>query len=287
MTDFTSEIKIPYEASQDKRFAVSPDEFSRERVRTVNSIYRDLAQELPGVSVAFVLGGSLVKGKALTAEIAQHSDIDLHPYVDINEATMHGHEIVANNPKLAIIFQAALARQKERHPTTPEEELVLDAGYITVDKYIEQTLLNRLKQNAGQMGFSPETPDYKYTDQVKPIAMEGEKSILSALAKYEDATSTGISYDNDDWGGVQGATMKLAEYFFLDVGGGLKKYQRGFLQQLASMGKEEAEKKWGKVKTATEVFERKGKIPAKIESQFPQTFEQACKYYGVIPQFSA
>lgn len=79
------EEKVPYIPSTRKRFDVSPDVYSRERIKTALEIYRFFEREAPGL-VAMTVWGSLTKGKELTPDTARKADIDFTIYMDVDRA---------------------------------------------------------------------------------------------------------------------------------------------------------------------------------------------------------
>lgn len=76
--------KFPYESSQKKRFDVSSDEYSHERISVMKSFYEKLHQSFD-VPMGLALFGSLAKGKELDTEKKDASDIDFSLYIDLDE----------------------------------------------------------------------------------------------------------------------------------------------------------------------------------------------------------
>ena len=73
--------KIPYEPSEQKRFDISKDEYSRERLAVVKSFYETMRKSFD-VSMGLVLFGSLAKGKELDAVKKDATDVDFTLFID-------------------------------------------------------------------------------------------------------------------------------------------------------------------------------------------------------------
>jgi len=282
MTDTGFDWKRSYTPSEEKRFAVSPDSYSRERLKTIRSIYLDLKQELPDVSIAFSLGGSLAKGKELTADSAGTTDIDLYVFYDDEQARINYAHLLQKNPAYTELFNKKvqiIRRRREERKEHPEEEYVGQvAGSEAVKEYINNFIKTKMRANLENMGFTEATFEKGCSIIPEVITASEHNSIMDRLRKYEDS----LGYP--DYFGEhpqQASALSLAKCFYLDMGGGFKKYRQEFLKQLGVMGKATAEEKWQNVKNAIEGIERAGDIPDKTKPQYPQTFTDACKYYGV------
>lgn len=77
--------KIPYTPSENKRYEVSEDQFSRRRIKFLRDLHHSLEKEFR-IPISFSIFGSLVKGKILTPETAEYADIDL--YIDLDSETL-------------------------------------------------------------------------------------------------------------------------------------------------------------------------------------------------------
>lgn len=75
--------KMAYEPSQEKRFEISGDEYSRERIEMIRLFY-DKLRSFFGVSMGLVLFGSLAKGKKLDVETKENADIDFTLFIDLD-----------------------------------------------------------------------------------------------------------------------------------------------------------------------------------------------------------
>lgn len=262
----SSEKKVLYTPSERKRFEVSPDPYSKERVKELHAAYKQIRKALPKISIAFTLGGSLTKGKRLTEETANSTDVDLYIFIDENDVENNYRRMVSSNSHFAEIYQAELgySTRKEMEKIAAWRA-VKDIIYESLERKLHDgTTLNQLKD------------DY-YSDQFK-IAMSGPNSIMGVLEAWEIER---MDYDRHF---PQPNKAHLAHVFQLDIGGGMKKYIQGFLRQLGEMDKKEpgkTEEKWQTVKFVLEDVERKRAIPEKVRRQYPQAFVEACRRYGV------
>lgn len=125
---------MPYESkytpNPTKRFDISKDDYSRGRLRAVREVYEELKEVFPSVGVA--LFGSLSKGKVLTDESYNISDIDLVIFIDAKEISDH-----LTKGAVRQIAQEMMARklyQKEplskRHMTQDLHIVAFDAKKI-------------------------------------------------------------------------------------------------------------------------------------------------------------
>lgn len=73
----------------------------------------------------------------------------------------------------------------------------------------------------------------------------------------------------------------VATPWLLDIGGGLSKYRKAYLHQLQSLDKDERDLRWQATIAAVRFYERKSVIPENIQKQYPTTYKEAIKYYGV------
>lgn len=241
--------KAPYEPSKMKRFEISEDEHSRERLRAVLEIYRELKEVFP--SIGFSLYGSLTKGKVLDETTKDISDIDLAVYVDRDELlrTTSGLDLSVHNISyLPIGLEHATDVHQRAELLKTKIQLEL-----TKKLYIESWI-----------GMA------KMTDvRVYPI------------------TRTAVGFDElyDRFiiaeSGSPGGSRALSKIFRLDVGGGMKGWRRFVFDQLQRYDFAERERIWDEIDLSIREHERKGNIPSPIEKQFPQTFEEAKKYYSL------
>src|SRR3989344_7067304 len=77
--------KVLYQRSQRKRYEISRDAFSKERISVLRELQAELSEKLP-VSLSITVMGSLLKGKKLDSEeTAENTDMDLFVHIDKEE----------------------------------------------------------------------------------------------------------------------------------------------------------------------------------------------------------
>lgn len=81
-----NEEKVSYKPSQTKRFEISHDPISRERITALTTTIKELRRKHPFVAGA-ILFGSLSKGKQLDENTADKSDVDFTIYLDTDRLT--------------------------------------------------------------------------------------------------------------------------------------------------------------------------------------------------------
>lgn len=282
MTDIGFDWKRRYTPSEEKRFAISSDTYSRERIKTMKNIYMELKQKLPRISIAFSLGGSLAKGKELTATNSAETDIDLYIFYDNEDVKTNYVGFLQENPAYTELFdkKAEIIRHRwaERRGHSEEEYVNQVAGSEVVREYMSNFIKTKMRVNLKNMGFTETTFEKGCSIIPDAITVSEHNSIMDRFRRYEDSLGYPDYFGDHP---QQASALSLAKCFYLDIGGGFKKYRQEFLRQLAAMGKVVADNKWQHVKSAIEGVERAGAVPDKIKSQYPQTFTDACRYYGV------
>lgn len=239
--------KIPYIPSEIKRFDISEDEFSRERLRAVLEVYRELKKVFP--SIGFSLYGSLTKGKVLDEMSKTRSDIDLAVYVDANE-------LLANAQELSLpTFAHHLS------PAVIDKRSILDMSELlklTIAEFLSKKLHSEPSwRSIGNV----------FDLHIYPLARE-ENGFEELYKKHQLAES-----------GKPGGSRALSKIFRLDVGGGMKAWRQFVFDQLSAYTASDRERIWKEIDTSIREHERKGNIPQKIEKQFPKTFAEAKRYY--------
>lgn len=284
-----AENKIPYEPSSTKRFEVSKDTFSRERIKALVETVREIRSRHPFI-VGTVLFGSLSKGKDLTEDTEDKSDIDTVVYIDedetrkeypslsdgqnerFNELVEIDNELHANYDgrtedekmfELVGNYVAGIVENSLREKL-PHHELFKPLKNIGVNvKAISFRGENSINQTIDNIFFSYLSPNDSKLDRLRRAKedLESEKPKLSILSICD-----------------------LAMPWSLNVGGGLEKYRRSFLAQLREYGPEERDLRWGIIGAAVKYYERKANIPESIESQYPDTYGKAVRHYGVYKE---
>ncbi len=102
-----SEPKIPYTPSQIKRFEISSDPFSRERLAKVLEAYKQLKQEI-SFFAGITLFGSLSKGRKLDEHSARYSDINFVAFIDGDQYEKTIDEYERNNPEFKKVLDYVL-----------------------------------------------------------------------------------------------------------------------------------------------------------------------------------
>lgn len=280
------EGKVEYEPSQTKRFEISKDPYSRERLRATVDTIKELRVRYPFV-VGATLFGSLSKGKSLDTQSAEKSDIDVVIFVDDNKAKENfekleeendevfadileaDHEIFGKRPsgdyrtpdrrKLEIvtgfISQTAEEKIKSIIPTHsfPKDHLGIGINVSAIDTVGEFSMFETF--NRAFLSF--QRPDQTVVERLKEVIKSlqtNENSILDISA--------------------------VALPWLLDIGGGLSKYRKAYLRQLQILDREERDLRWGATIAAVRFYERKNVIPERIQRQYPATYEEATRYFG-------
>lgn len=282
-------LEADYTPSE-RRFEISPDEFSRERIRVLTGAYKEIKQELPdGFGFAMSLFGSLAVGKPL--DTPSSADIDLMCYVDSDDLTTRFDELLGHDSKYKECYDKAL----QRHINWSKTGVVLDSewsvrsGAIALDSYemieyqigpaatafrdyCRRAIKSKLK--VYDIDDRDQLTKHIWTGNISDDAIMQEAEGLLGLINGDRP-----KFENDS---VEGREWQLALYWSLDIGGGLKPYRQRFLEQLQYMDPAEAERYWGMVNRSVRKFERKGIIPETAEGQYPATLRDALDYYGVL-----
>lgn len=259
--------KVPYTPSETKRFDVSKDPFSRERIAAVHAAYKTLKEEVPFFA-GITVWGSLSKGKALDEKTADATDIDFVIFIDRDDyrrtiEDFAKREDFKPRKKLSGIDQDPdfLERVRQGALEGGAEDYLLRRTVELINANVNKPVKLSTKVHAGEMEF---------------ISVDSEKydSLFSQVSGHDEAKeiTKGLGPEDELW-------LAYASPFFLDVGGGLKKYRRAFIEQLMNEPPERAEYLWGIVVNAMRHWERKDVIPDRIKRSFPATFEEAKRYY--------
>jgi len=268
-----SEAKVSYTPSKTKRFEVSHDPISRERLTALVTTVRELRNNYPFVAGA-VLFGSLSKGKRLDEHIAGKSDVDLIIYLDTDELKRNYENFVKDRDQEK--FNEFEEIDKELHeyydPRSEDEKILeLTRGYL--GDVAEDTFAANLtgkKQPPKSMGFV-----------IKPISITGDYSIYETFRrvfKYHNLDNFASSVSND-LEPLHYSAVALP--WGLDVRGGMAKYRKSYLTQLQQLSKQERDLEWRVTMRVIKFYERQGDIPKKIKGQYLNTFDEALRYYGV------
>lgn len=265
--------KIPYIPSLAKRFEISHDPISRERLTAITTMVRELRKKHPFVAGA-VLFGSLAKGKKLDEQTAGKSDVDLIIFIDPDELKRNYDSFEEDRDKQR--FNEWEDVDKELHEnydprSEDEKKLELTANYISdIAKDMFQTNLPTENHPRRDIGFV-----------VKAISLTGEHSIHEKFIQTfkhhnleEFAANANNDFDPAHYSGV-------AHPWGLDIRGGLAKYRKAYLTSLQTFDSKERNLEWKVIMRIVKFYERQGNIPIGVKGQYPETYEEALKYYGV------
>lgn len=282
------EDKAPYEPSQRKRFEVSKDPYSRERLWALRDTIRELKLKHPFV-VGAILFGSLSKGKQLNKDTVGQSDIDAVIYIDEDGARKEYPSLLEGENKL---FSELVEVDNEIHAdydgrTNDEKMYELIGTYVNA--LAEDSIRGRLphhklfKQHSIGIGINTKSISIKGQNSINQTF---ERVFFSYLAPNGSKLERLKRAIKDLESGKPERSIldisAIAMPWLLDVGGGLAEYRKNYLMQLRELDSVERELRWKTTIAAVQYYERKASIPQSIENQYPQTYEKALRYYGVV-----
>lgn len=269
------EDKVAYIPSQAKRFEISKDPYSRERLAALRTLQDELVVQSP-FETGVTLIGSLAKGKELTPKTKNAADADPKFFVDTD--SIKRKFIDGTIPDgLRDKYNMYIGRWDRLPGIT---NFPLDISHIQEDesvqvlmglKHVEQIVTRLAKQ---RWSGDKKRPGLLDMVVAYPIALKGKDSILDKVLQYEEAKKSGNLRK------IANEEFTLPMVFGLDIGGGMKKYRQAFIKQLQEMDQSRGEELWGLVNEAVRFGERKNEIPENLESQFPATLERAAAYYN-------
>lgn len=282
----SEETKITYKPSQVKRFEISKDPYSRERLQALSDTIKELRLKHPFV-VGAVLFGSLSKGKQLNEDIARKSDIDAVIYIDEDEARKEYPSLSGGENEL---FNEWIEIDNELHEyydsRTDDERM-----FEIIGNYVNGLAEDSLKEKLPHHKFP------KYTGigvNTRAISTKGPNSINQTFERVffsylrpGDSKIEELKREIDDLesGKPTRSTVDIsyiAMPWLLDVGGGLARYRRDYIKELGQLDSLERELRWKVTVAAIKYYERKGDISKSIQNQYPQTYGEAVKYYGSV-----
>lgn len=245
-----------FEGSAQKRFEIATDSYSRERLRVLRETLAEWKQKLPDIHLGLSLFGSLSKGKPLDASVAAQSDIDAHVFLDCDDVARKGQML----PQEVIMRYYHIASDEDKRQWNPKTAWWVLAGLIEAD------VAGKLHQL---------TPPVNDGIRVQPISLHHKDSLYDRVYRYAYPDLDNNPEDFVDH-------FVVAAPWHLDVGGGMRRYRRAFLEDLlTNESPAEREKLWEEVYHCIVNVERLDNIPTDLKKQFPRTFREACHYYGV------
>lgn len=254
------EEKVPYVPSQTKRFEISKDPYSQERLKALKATIGELREKEPLV-VGAVLRGSLSKGKTLTPQTEGKSDVDLVVFIDADRIDEE--------------YQRLLEEDNEIFAESKEGKM--------------QSVRNYVKTTAEDIFTKHLMPQSSFTDRLdfgfdtRPISLTEEHSMMETFDRlFEDQELETFNMDLESGADIDAFSYtNIAIPWLLDIGGGLKKYRQAFLSQLQQLEPTQRDLKWRTIINLVKLYERESQIPKQIQNQYPVTFDEAVRYYGV------
>jgi hypothetical protein len=242
--------KVPYTPPAHKRYEVSRDPITQERIAYMRDLQKQLSTDF-GVEIGLSLFGSITKGKELISEeVANATDIDCVFYFS-------GDEVAKKYDRLVVEFPAM---SKYYHGSDNDLEIYRDQHRGLAFKcFLKFEYLPELLKNA---------------DSAKP---EVNADVVWLSVKY----LTNIAYQLEELEGNSffgtGGLAEIVRLFQLDVGGVLPKYRAIFLNALAKESEPMQEKVWGLILRKIRSDERyKGESSIQ---HLPETFSEAYTKY--------
>ena len=252
-----------YIPSQDKRFDVSSDSISRERILAVKVAFETLKNEVPFFAGVTVFG-SLSKGKKID-ETNENNDIDMVVFLDRDKYDQTIDKFAKETKNFILIPMIAEINVIEEELKSSDLENGSEVYLVNrMREIINSNLKNKIYFHEGLMG-----------EDTRFISLDGDDSIFSRVEEHD------YCYRHL-WGYIPEESLffDYAAPFFLDVGGGLRKYRKSFIKKLEQQPLDKAEHLWDIVHKSMIYWERKNEIPEKIVKSYPKTFIDAKKYYG-------
>lgn len=265
---------------QEKRFQLSREDFAKERVRGLQNAIEIIQRERPEI-VSLTLFGSLVKGTS-----HPHSDIDLNIYVDVDA-------LMEKRPEL----DDTVLVDKKYDYIKPKEKRLWASSFRWKDfrpdiqgeyvRYVTDTLLKAI----------PNIDNKQLKDMyVQPLSEKIVDDMLSEIrASYEQypdgAEPAFLTFaPSPILEGAEAREMSerarvepnqvLYGLFFLDAGGGLRKYRKQIIDRLSQWG-ELGENVWSSLINATEGWEQKLNFDLMPSAKrYPRTLKAARALYG-------
>lgn len=271
MEEFTPEqlASLTKERSRNetnKRFVLSQEEFLRQRLQVIKSEIDEIQKEHPEV-LSLCLFGSMVKGTA-----HEGSDIDGFLYIDS--------EMIAKNEN------------------TPKEQIIKpsttsDQAYLTkevANKYLAE-FRDGIKNKTGLE--DKDVKDIKarlisekiIDDEIKALLefYKNKEKYDADIDKWiENKPSQGsdidelLLYEKSRPVVPEHLSTSLRGMFHLDIGGGIRKYRKIFIDKLAQLG-DGGEKIWSDTIRGTEMLENN--LSTDSTKHYPRTLAEALVVY--------
>jgi len=259
MEEYTPEqlsslVKVRPENKTDHRFVLSREDFLKERLQVIKSELVEIQRKHPEV-LSLCLFGSMVKGTA-----HQGSDIDGFLYVDSetvaqNENSSEGGVVEYDKEtnqtylteKIGNKYLTEL-REGIKSKTTLEDKDVADIRVCPIsEKIIDAEIANLLEFHRNMKKYN-EDLDSWIADESKPEPTRPEH-----------------------------VSASLGKMFHLDIGGGIRRYRKLFIDKLARLG-DSGEKIWSSTIMGTEMLENN--LSTDKAKHYPRTLAEASAVYA-------
>src|SRR3989338_7564002 len=163
----------------ERRFEISKDQFSRERIKKLMEVYRGLQEEFPGMHFAFSLFGSLSKGRELTTENVADTDVDLFCFYDSDDLYESKGKLLQTDPRFAKVFkkfQDMIFRLLSKVYFSPEEGITWENYNLRCT--LEEIIATYLREKTGES-----------SNNIFPVSFTGKDSILYAVRSFTEGGS--------------------------------------------------------------------------------------------------
>lgn len=261
----------------DKRFVLSKEEFSKQRLDAVKQEVDALRQKYPEV-LSLCLFGSMVKGTA-----HEGSDIDGYLFIDtsviaeqedvaeeqiLDEETYLGHTYLTDEIAKKYVLELRSGIQEKtgldeegvKHiRSMPISEKIIDDQISKTQAYLEIKKQTAIGRDMYYQNIDKWQRNKPPRGSAIELLLAHEKN-KPEFPKYPDPVSTGFG-----------------SMFHLDVGGGIRKYRKMFIDKLVQLGPE-GEKIWEDTIQSTEMMENN--LSKAEDKHYPRTLAEAVAMYG-------
>ena len=253
MSEFAK--KFSYTPPAEKRYAVSRDSVTQERIGFMRDLQKRLTEYFC-IEIGITLYGSITKGKDLSdSEVAAASDIDCNVFFDGDYVSEHYSELLEKFPGLKKYNQPNLNDSPERQAFD--------------------------KQDVFRYFIKHEIPGIIKLDGKMPTGLLEPEVILTSTHRLENIDFHLDQLQGGDGNYVTGITPDMpdiARLFQLDVGGIAPKYRTIFLEALAKRDEQTREKAWSLICSKIRSQERYGWGTPGMKN-LPETFAEAYAKY--------
>ncbi len=263
--------KSPYRPAPHKRFYISPDPDSRERVQTLYATVQEMRRTIPFFA-GVTLFGSLSKGKPLDQDTAAETDIDIFAFIDHPALIKNAGQFAKENEYFNQEVEGAVTQ--DRWSTSfwdilpkGQEEL----NIVSAEKYINDYLHYKMELD---IGYGLRIPRRLHIlPQI--IGLSGDYSFA-----HQFQIAAELPTDEDKAAAFSRLIEDTSPLFCLDIGGGLKPYRAAVIDVLSSQSKSDRTSFWSHLRSVSIELERPGTVPRRVRSQYPRTFADAVHHYG-------